>query len=154
MRRAIERFGLLLGCVLAAGNLGLGVGLWSGWLRGWVEGPALLPLSLALAFLIWMTFQPFSGPWRPVVKPTPRAIATARTFLGLATGLFALCVANLIWHGPSPRGRLNSELSLNALGFLIAVYAAAHWALRPERIFGATFLRLINPWTFARRRRG
>lgn len=151
-RRAIERFGFRLGCALAAINLGWGIGHWGGWLRGWVEGPAFIPLSLALAFLIWMTFQPFSGPWRPVVTPTYRAIAAARVMLGLAAGLFAISVALVIWYGPSPRGALSAELVVDALFFLMSVYAAVHWALRPERIFGVTFLRLINPWTLTRRR--
>jgi len=100
-----------------------------------------------------LTFQPLvRPPWQPVLAVTPRRIWLAKLLLGLATLSFVLCFGTFLIARFQGNQRLEDKtIPLVLTSFLLqnTVYIAIHWAFRPDKLFSASFIRLVsNPIGF------
>ena len=124
--------------------------------------PSAVPENPYIVMSIWaihglvicLTLQRFVGRppyWSPIFVASERNIKRVRLFLTLClTGclvsvlffIFAIMRENNLWESKS------IGCVLASMGMLSSAYTALHWAIRPENIFGETFLaRIINPFS-------
>jgi hypothetical protein len=109
-----------------------------------IEAVFVLHAAAALA-----TFHraPVLPAWRPVLSVTPSRVRLAKTLLALSIMNFVACLGAFIFA--VVRGDLaleNKTVFLVLTSFLLqnTIYIAVHWALRPENLFSASFLRAIS----------
>ncbi len=159
MRKRVERYCFIYGCVASVGALVWYLAALAG--RAGLPGNVWAVESIAAVFAITMviTFQrrPVRDPWLPVLRITPERIRMAKFFLAVVTANFVVCtLVAFAWENWVGAERALSMV-LTSLMLLYAVYIAMHWAFRPQNLFPGGFLTFISnpllyPFLRARRR--
>lgn len=92
--------------------------------------------------------------WKPIITINPLRIKIAKIVLILAAANYALPLVLSLFLKYPIYGDKTPFLLLSSFILLNTIYIAIHWALRPENIFSAAFLRFMsNPLFFFLRRR-
>lgn len=158
MRKLVERYCFIYGCVASVGALV--------WYLAALAGRVGLPESvwvvesIVVVFAITMvlTFQrrPLRDPWVPVLRITLERIRIAKVFLAVVAANFGVCTLVAFAWGNRVGAERALSMVLTSLVLLYSIYIAIHWAFRPQNLFPSGFLTFIsNPllYPFIRSRR-
>ena len=87
--------------------------------------------------------------WQPVLDVTAGRITLAKVLFGLSIVNFLVCLGVFLvaeFRGNVDLANDGVGLILTSFIMLNTIYIAIHWAFRPENLFSAAFLRVIeNP---------
>lgn len=151
MKNLIRFYAFCYGC--------LGTLLAFAWYIAAILGYARIPTNVwiveavfalhALAALATFQRTSMRPAWQPVLGVTPDRVRLARTLFNLSILNFLLCIGVCVYAVISGNAALRDKgvaLILTSFLMLNTIYIAIHWALRPENLFSAYFLRVIaNP---------
>jgi hypothetical protein len=150
MRKLVERYCFIYGCVASAGAIV--------WYVTALVGRAELPQSVwvaesfvvihAITMVITFYRRTHRSPWAPVLRVTPKRIRIAKVILGAVAANFLFCLVLAIWERRTVSETALSML-LASMTLLSTVYIAIHWAFRPETLFRSQFVVFIpNPFVY------